>query len=112
MWFLSLPFSVAISPDFCRRVGCQSSTGISLSTIVKSIFFLINPFRTLSLLDILFSLIASRLFEVLVGVLAGALLRAKLQKLEKVPVSETEKGRGVSIGIFVYAWAQVAEIFK
>lgn len=48
----------------------------------------------------------------LVGVLAGALLRAKLQKLEKVPVSETEKGRGVSIGIFVYAWAQVAEIFK
>lgn len=123
MWFHSLPFSVPLSPDLCQRVGCLSSTGTSLSTIVESIFFLINPFRTLSLLDILFSLIASRLFEVLVGVLVGALSRAykglsfrnlsaKLQKLEKVPISKTEKEKRISTGIFVYAWVQVAEIFK
>lgn len=122
MWFLSLPFSVPLSPDLCQRVGRPSSIGTSLSTIVESIFFLINPFRTLSLIDILFSLIASRLFEVLVGVLVGALSRykglsfqnssAKLQKLEKGPISKTEKGKRISTEIFVYAWVQVAEIFK
>ena len=123
MWFLSLPFSDPLFPDLCKRVDFLSSTGTSLSTIVESIFFLINPFHALSLLDIFFSLIASRLFEVLVGVLVGALTRtykglsfrnssAKLQELEKVSISKTEKEKRIYTGIFVYAWVQVAVIFK
>lgn len=123
MWFLSLPFSVTLSHNLCQLVGCLSSTETSFSTIVESIFFLINPFRTLSLLGIFFGLIASRLFGVLVGVLVGALSRAykglsfrnssaRLHKLEKAPISKTKKGKQISIGIFIYTWVQVAEIFK
>lgn len=122
MWFLSLPFSVPLSPDFCQRVCCSSSTRISLSTIFESIFLLINPFRTLSLLDILFSLLALILHEVLIGVLIGVLSRAykgsssrtskaELQKLENSSISKTGKGKRIYTWIFICAWAQVLEFF-
>lgn len=98
------------------------STRTNLSTAPESILLLINPFRALSLLDILFSLIASRLL-VFIGVLIGVLSRAykgsssrtsnaELQKFDNSSISKTGKGKRIYTRIFVCAWAQVLEIFK